>query len=169
MSDAPSGEEDTPTTPTDKTPPSGECGDAGAHGFWQRSHTAIFDVRIMDTQSHSYWNKDYQKVLAQQEKEKKNQYLCPCLEMRKDFTPLATLLMALQGRRLRMQRSILHTIFWRVAQTTPPDGVLCYLEAAARIELAEISRLCQILFPNGYWCVSNGYPPFSNEYWCVSI
>ncbi len=42
----------------------------------------------MDTQSYSYQNKDYQKVLAQQEKEKKNQYLCPCLEMRKDFTPL---------------------------------------------------------------------------------
>ncbi len=42
----------------------------------------------MDTQSYSYRNKDNQKVLAQQEKGKKNQYLCPCLEMQKDFTPL---------------------------------------------------------------------------------
>jgi hypothetical protein len=45
-------------------------------------------VQITDTQSRSYRNKDNQKELEQQEKEKKNQYLCPCLEMRKDFTPL---------------------------------------------------------------------------------
>jgi hypothetical protein len=87
-SDAPSGEEDDPTAPTDQTPPTGERGDVSARGFWQRGRTAIIDVRITDTQSRSYRNKDYQKVLAQQEKDKKNQYLRPCLEMRKDFTPL---------------------------------------------------------------------------------
>ncbi len=68
--DAPSGEEDDPTAPTDQTPPTGKQGDASAHGFWQPGRTVIFDVRITDTQSCSYWNKDYQKVLAQQEKEK---------------------------------------------------------------------------------------------------
>jgi hypothetical protein len=40
LSDAPSLEEDTPTAPTDQTPPTGKRGDAGAHGFWQRGHTA---------------------------------------------------------------------------------------------------------------------------------
>jgi hypothetical protein len=55
-------------------------------------------VRITDTQSHSYWNKDYQKVLAQQEKEKKNQYIRPCLEMRKDFTPLVYSVDGIAGR-----------------------------------------------------------------------
>jgi hypothetical protein len=88
LSDAPSGEEDTPTAPTDQTPPTGKHGDADAHGFWQRGRFAIFDVHITDTQSSSYWNKDYQKLLAQQEKEKKNQYLHPCLDMRKDFISL---------------------------------------------------------------------------------
>jgi hypothetical protein len=71
-SDAPSKEEDNPTALTDQTPPTGKRGDASSHGFWQRGRTAIFDVRITDTQSRSYWNKDYQKVLAQQEEEKKN-------------------------------------------------------------------------------------------------
>ena len=52
----------------------------------------------MDTQSCSYQNKDYQKVLAQQEKEKKNQYLRPCLEMRKDFTPLVYSVNGIAGR-----------------------------------------------------------------------
>jgi hypothetical protein len=88
LSNAPSGEEDTPTAPTDQTPPTSKRGDAGAHGFWQCGRTAIFDVLIMDIWSCSYQNKDYKKVLVQQEKEKKNQYLCLCLEMRKDFTPL---------------------------------------------------------------------------------
>jgi len=55
-------------------------------------------VRITNTQSGSYRNKDYQKVLAQQEKEKKNQYLCPCLEMRKDFTPLVYSVDGIAGR-----------------------------------------------------------------------
>jgi hypothetical protein len=96
-SDAPSGEEDDPTTPTDQTPPTGKCGDASAHGFWQRGRTAIFDVRITDNQSCSYRNKDYW-ILAQQEKEKKNQYLCPCLEMRKDFTPLVYSVNGIAGR-----------------------------------------------------------------------
>jgi hypothetical protein len=49
-------------------------------------------------QSRSYRNKDYQKVLAQQEKEKKNQYLCPCLERRKDFTPLVYSVDGIAGR-----------------------------------------------------------------------
>jgi hypothetical protein len=75
-SNAPSGEEDNPTAPTDQTPPTGKRGDASAYGFWQRGRTVIFGVRITDTQSRFYQNKDYQKVLAQQEKEKKNQYLC---------------------------------------------------------------------------------------------
>jgi hypothetical protein len=98
LSNTPSGEEDTHTAPTDQSSPPGKCGDAGAHGFWQPGRTPIFDVHIMDTQSHSYWNKDYQKVLVQQEKEKKNQYLCPCLEMRKDFTPLVYSVDGIAGR-----------------------------------------------------------------------
>ena len=97
-SNAPSREEDDPTAPTDQTPPTGERGDASAHGFWQPGHTAIFDVWITDTQSRSYRNRDYQKVLSQQEKEKKNQYLRPCLEMWKDFAPLVYSVDGIAGR-----------------------------------------------------------------------
>jgi hypothetical protein len=106
-SDPPSGEEDNPTAPTDQTPPTGKCGDASAHGFWQRGHTTIFDVWITDTQSRSYRNEDYQKVLAQQEKEKKNQYLRPCLEMRKDFTPLVYSVNGIAGREAKNAKKCL--------------------------------------------------------------
>ena len=124
-SDAPSGEEDDPTAPTDQTPPTGKCGDASAHGFWQRGRTAIFDVRITDTQSCSYRSKDYQKELAQQDNEKKNQYLRPCLEMWKDFTPLVYSVDGIesQGERLRMQRSVSHTIFRRSGTNNSPQMV----------------------------------------------
>jgi hypothetical protein len=97
-SNAHSGVEDDPTAPTDLTPPTGKRGDASAHGFWQRGGTAVFDMRITDTQSCSYWNKDNQKGLAQQKKEKKNQYLCSCLEMQKDFTPLVYSVNGITGR-----------------------------------------------------------------------
>ena len=65
-----------------------ERGDAGVHGFWQRQRTAIFDVCITDTDARSARGRDYTKVLAVHEKEKKTKYLQSCLQMRKDFTPL---------------------------------------------------------------------------------
>ena len=42
--------------------------------------------------------KEYQKVLVQQEEEKKSQYLHPCLEMQKDFTPLVYSVDGIAGR-----------------------------------------------------------------------
>ena len=80
---------DTPTTgELDEMQITGERGDAGVHGFWQWQRTAIFDVRIMDTDARSARGRDYTKVLAAHEKEKKTKYLQSCLQMRKDFTPL---------------------------------------------------------------------------------
>ena len=97
-SDAPIREENDPTAPMDQTSPTSERGDASAHGFWQHGRTAIIDVRITDTQSCSYRNNDYQEGHAQQEKEKKNQYLCPCLEMQRDFIPLVYSVDGIAGR-----------------------------------------------------------------------
>ena len=56
-----------------------ERGDAGIHGFWQWQRTAIFDVRITDTDARSARGRDYTKVLAAHEKEKKTKYLESCL------------------------------------------------------------------------------------------
>ena len=58
------------------------------HGFWANGRQCIFDVRITDTDARSYRRKDPQKVIADQEKERKDKYLNACLERRKDFTPL---------------------------------------------------------------------------------
>ncbi|KAL3764484.1 hypothetical protein ACHAWU_009970 [Discostella pseudostelligera] len=55
-----------------------ERGDAAVHGFWQRCQTTIFDVRITDTDARSARGRDFAKVQATHEKEKKNKYLQPC-------------------------------------------------------------------------------------------
>ena len=55
-------------------------------------------MRITDTESRSYRNRDFEKVLALQEKEKKDKYLASCHEMRKDFTPLVYSVDGIAGR-----------------------------------------------------------------------
>ena len=83
------------------TPNSGERGDASCHGFWQRGRTCIFDMRITDPEARSYRNKDHDKVLAAQEKEKKDKYLRSCHEQRKDFTPMVYTVDGVAGREAR--------------------------------------------------------------------
>jgi hypothetical protein len=63
-------------------------GDVAAHGFWTRGTTAIFDIRVSDTDARSFRNQDPTKVLERQAKAKKSKYLDSCLEARRHFTPL---------------------------------------------------------------------------------
>ena len=93
---------ETPTTgELDEMQTTGERGDAGVHGFWQRGRQAIFDVRITDTDARSARGRDFTKILASHEKEKKDKYLQPCLQMRKDFTPLVYTVDGIAGREAR--------------------------------------------------------------------
>ena len=75
-----------------------ERGDASVQGFWERRRTAVFDMRITDTDSRSQRNTDPAKILARHEKEKKNKYLHSCLEQRRDFTPMVYSVDGLAGR-----------------------------------------------------------------------
>ncbi len=76
-------------------------GDIAAHGFWKRGRTAIFDIRICDTDAKSYGNTSSAKVLAQAEKEKKRKYEAACLERRRDFTPLVYSVDGMPGKEAR--------------------------------------------------------------------
>ena len=73
-------------------------GDAGVHGFWKHGRQAVFDIRVTDTEARSYRHKDPVKVLADHEQEKKRKYLRPCLELRKDFTPMVYSVDGMAGR-----------------------------------------------------------------------
>jgi hypothetical protein len=63
-------------------------GDVAAHGFWKRGTTAIFDIRVTDTDTPSARGLDPAKILKRHEKEKRDKYLEPCLARRRHFTPL---------------------------------------------------------------------------------
>jgi hypothetical protein len=77
------------TAGTHRTEPSSELqGDLAVHGFWTRGQTAIFDVRITDTDQPSNRNTAPTKVLLHHEKEKKDKYGALCIERRRTFTPL---------------------------------------------------------------------------------
>ncbi len=107
-SGAPIGEEDIPSAPTDHPSPTGKLdGDAGARDFWQHGHIAIFDVHITDTQSRSYWNKDYRKVLVQHRRRRRRTNIFARAWICGRTSPLmSTLPMASQGGRLRMRKCV---------------------------------------------------------------
>jgi hypothetical protein len=54
---------------------------------------------VTDTDAKSYHHRDPAKVIATQEKEKKQKYLEPCLEQRRHFTPFVCSTDNLLGRK----------------------------------------------------------------------
>ena len=63
-------------------------GDTAVHGFWRKGTTAIFDVRITDTDCKTARGKEPLAVLKQHEKLKKDKYNAKCIARRRTFTPL---------------------------------------------------------------------------------
>ena len=63
-------------------------GDVGAHGFWKRGRTTIFDIQVCDTDAKSYGNRKSKKVLESAARRKKVKYEEACLERRQEFTPM---------------------------------------------------------------------------------
>ncbi len=73
-------------------------GDVGVHGFWSRNKECIFDFRVTDLDARSHRNTAPNKVLDNQEKEKKDKYLSACHERRKDFMPMVYSANGIPGR-----------------------------------------------------------------------
>jgi hypothetical protein len=73
-------------------------GDVAVDGFWKHGRRCIFDVRITDTECRTTRNQDPEKVLKKCEKDKKDKHLRPCLQRRRDFTPLVYSVDGMAGR-----------------------------------------------------------------------
>jgi hypothetical protein len=90
---------DMPVAGTNQTIPSPELrGDLAVHGFWTKGQTAIFDVRITDTDQPTNRKIDPSKVLLRHEKEKKSKYGALCIAKRRSFTPLVFSVDGLLGK-----------------------------------------------------------------------
>ena len=79
-------------------------GDVAAHGFWARGTTAIFDVRVTDTDAASNRNRDPAKVLKKQEEDKKTKYGKLCKEAHMHFTPLVFSVDGMEGGEAKAAR-----------------------------------------------------------------
>jgi hypothetical protein len=90
---------DLPVTGSNRTIPSPELrGDLAVYGFWSSGQTAIFDVRITDTDQPSNRKSAPSKVLLRHEKEKKDKYGALCIARRRTFTPLVFSIDGLLGK-----------------------------------------------------------------------
>ena len=76
----------------------GLIADLAVRGVWQRQCTAMFDVRILDSDSPSYSNKSPQSVVAAAEIEKKRKYSAACESHHCSFTPLCFTIDGLMGK-----------------------------------------------------------------------
>ena len=71
--------------------------DIAIRGVWQRQATALFDVRVIDTDAKSYLRQSPQSVLATAEREKKRKYSAACMARHVNFTPLCFSIDGLMG------------------------------------------------------------------------
>ncbi len=76
-------------------------GEVGAHGFWKRGRTTIFDIQVCDTDAKSYGNRDSKKVLEGAARRMKDKYEEACLERRRDFTPMIYLVNGMADKHAR--------------------------------------------------------------------
>jgi hypothetical protein len=122
-------------------PPPDIRGDVGAHGFWSRGRTAIFDIRVTDTDAPSYRSKDLAKVLLKSEKEKKKMYEQLCKDRRKDFTPLV---FSVDGMRARDAEAAIKRLAALLAKKWKrPYSELCgYVRSRLSVALARSASRC---------------------------
>jgi hypothetical protein len=70
-----------PANPTSAKPANEDNrGDILLCSFWGHGTDCIVNVQVTNTNAKSYCHRDPAKVIATQEKEKKQKYLEPCLE-----------------------------------------------------------------------------------------
>ena len=74
--------------------------DFSARGVWQPQATALFDVRVIDTDAPSYVNESPDTVLMWAEREKKLKYGRACEDKHATFTPLCISIDGLMGTEL---------------------------------------------------------------------
>ena len=116
-------------------------GDVAVHGFWQRGSSAIFDIRVTDTDCPTYRSMDPSKVLARHEKEKKDKYLDACLERRKSFTPLVFSVDGMAGKEAIAACKRLASLLankWKREYS----GVCGYVRSRLSIALVRTTSMC---------------------------
>ena len=110
-------------------------------GVWQTQATALFDVRVIDTDAKSYVNCTPQSILEKAEKEKKSKYLSACEEKHVSFTPLCFSVDGLIGNEAK---TFLKRLAERLSEKwhKPYSTIMYWIKAKLNYALIRATVLC---------------------------
>ena len=66
-------------------------------GVWIPQSEALFDIRVVETDAQSYWNRTPLAVLSSAECDKKKKHSQACQDWRANFTPLCVSVDGMMG------------------------------------------------------------------------
>jgi hypothetical protein len=115
-------------------------GDKGVHGFLERGHMCVFDMRIMDTECRTTRNLSPVKALARHEKEKKKKYLEPCRLRRRHFTPMVYSVDGMAGPEARAAERRLGAIL-AAKWERPYSQMVGYVRARMQVAVVRCNTL----------------------------
>ena len=72
-------------------------GDLLLQELWQNGTDSVHDMRVVNTDAKSYWEKSPKQFLEKEEKSKKKMYLEACLQQRQNFSPFVAYVDGLLG------------------------------------------------------------------------
>ena len=115
--------------------------DIKARGVWQPQTTAIFDIRVIDSDAPSYLNISPQQVLKIAERDKKNKYSAACEKQHATFTTLCITVDGLLGDEL--QSFLKHlSDFLSIKWEKPYHLTLSWIKTKISFSLLRATNLC---------------------------
>ena len=115
--------------------------DISARGVWQPQVTALFDIRVIDSDAPSYLDRSPEAVLKSAEREKKSKYNLACERRHASFTPLCLMVDGLLAPEMSVFVKHLSDRLaskWDVSYTT----ILYWIRSRLSIALVRATNLC---------------------------
>lgn len=118
-----------------------ERGDISVRGLWECQTTCIVDVRLTDSDQKSWVSKTVERVLAINEKEKKDKYLESCKTAWMHFSPFVSTVDEVLAREAKhlLKRLILH--LW-IKWDTPKSVITNYVETKMSMAILKATHQC---------------------------
>ena len=116
-------------------------GDILIRNCFKNGTDLIIDIRVTDLDAKSYQSRSPEKVLAEQEREKKRKHLSNCLDMRRNFTPFVVSTDGMYGKEAKTL--LQHLSRKLAAKWQKPYSQVCgYVFARMSVAIVRATHLC---------------------------
>ena len=110
-------------------------------GLWQPQTSALFDVRVVDTDAQSYSGRPVQQVIRSAEEEKKLKYVEAVEERRGSFVPFVVSVDGYMGREADMAlRRLSDTLVWKWEKRY--SNVIDWVRAYMSFSIIRATNVC---------------------------